>query len=263
MSANVIRLSFVAAAAFALSGCGMMQSVFGGPHSARTPEYRVATTVDPEVSIVLATDEGRRHLDRGETGLAIEAFRRALSAGPPTAPALNGMGVAFARLGRHELAYRYFSQAAMLDPANERYAANLMRLTGSPAFAMRYNGELASAVINSAATESVAEVASATALTDAPPPRLTRVSASEYEVRTVAPSAAPLIKRSDSRFKPLVRIEFSKPDAFKANPSANHSGRSVITNPHVGEKMAAVDPRFQPIVRLELKNTRRTTGPAD
>ncbi|MCJ2178706.1 tetratricopeptide repeat protein [Novosphingobium sp. 2580] len=227
-----------------------MQSILG-IHSQRMPEVRMAGSAEPQTAMAQAEEEGRQHLDRGETGLAVESFRRALSLGAPTATTLNGMGVAFARLGRYELARHYFSQAAALDPANERYAANLTRLTRSPAFAMRHEGDLAAAVVSGTAADPVAETTQAVAAVAPPPSRLSRVSRNEYQVRTVAPSAAPLIDRKtlDSRFKPLVRIEFSKPDAFKANSS----GKSVVSNPHLNRAAAAVDPSFKPIVRFNLK----------
>jgi hypothetical protein len=250
MRVTCVRLTFVTAAAFTLSGCGTMQSIFG-PHSARMPEYRVVAAANPEAAIAQATDEGRRHLDRGETGLAIEAFRRALSAGPPTAPALNGMGVAFARLGRYELAHRYFQQAAVLDPLDQRYAANLSRLNRSPAFAMRHDGDIVAAALADAGRSKLEQPAPALAMPEPRSGSLTRISSREYRIRTAQPMPAPLIKSaaaSDPQFKPMVRIEFSKPGSFREE----EPGRVTLSNPHLG-KTAALDPRFKPIVRFDLE----------
>lgn len=82
------------------------------------------------------TDLGRAHLAAQRNGLAIEAFNRALVFGEPAAPALNGLGVAYARLGRADLAYRFFTQASAADPANPLYARNLATLTQSDGFTL-------------------------------------------------------------------------------------------------------------------------------
>ena len=258
------KLAIIAVAAFSLSGCGTIHSVFGG-HSARMPDLKISAPANPETAIALATQEGRGHLDKGETGLAIEAFQRALSLGAPSAPALNGMGVAFARLGRYELAHRYFEEAAAIDPSNERYAANLARLNRSPAFAMRYPGDFAAAVMNSLASKPQ-QAAPALASAEQQPRRLTRASNREYKLQTAAPMQAPLIRSASasSPFRPLVRIEFSRPEAFSANtaspnaaganPAAAAPGRATVTNPHLG-RTAAVETGFRPIVRFPLKRS--------
>lgn len=249
------RLAMVSVAAFALSGCGTIQSIFGS-HSARMPELRMSAPMDAEAAIATATEEGRGHLDRGETGLAILAFQRAMSYGAPTPQALNGMGVAFARLGRYELARRYFREAAALAPSDERFAANLTRLNRSPAFAMRRDGDIAAALAS--VGEKPKEAAKQTVASSEPQPdRLTRVSSREYRVRTLEPKAAPLIRSAaaTSEFKPLVRIEFSKPEAF----NANGSGRTTVRNPHLG-RTAAVEPRFRPVLRFPLENPEPARG---
>lgn len=245
------KLAIVAVAAFSLSGCGTIHSVFGG-HSARMPELKMSAPADAEAKMAQATEEGRSHLDKGQTGLAIEAFRRALSLGAPSASALNGMGVAFARLGRYQLAHRYFEEAAALDPSNERYAANLTRLNRSPAFAMRYPGDFAAAVMKS--SEPKPEPAPAAQASVEQPRSLTRVSSREYNLRTAAPMQAPLIRSASlgSQFKPLVRIEFSRPQAFSANTATMARGRTTIVNPHLG-RTAAVEAAFKPIVRFPLR----------
>ena len=252
------KLAMAAAAAFSLSGCGTIQSIFGA-QSARMPELKMSAPADVETAVAQATQEGRGHLDRGETGLAIEAFRRALSFGAPSAAALNGMGVAFARLGRYELARRYFSEASALDPSDERYAANLAHLNRSPAFAMRHDGDIAAAVTG-ASTHKTERAVPALASAQPQTGRLTRLSEREYSVRTVAPMQAPLIRSASvasSQFKPLVRIEFSRPEAFSGNPAAEVSSKATIGNPHLG-RTAAVDKGFKPVVRFPLKRS----GPA-
>jgi len=56
------------------------------------------------------------------------------------APAANGMGVAYAQVGRYDLAQRFFEQAMSIDPGNVHYAENMSRLT----LAMRHDADIAS-----------------------------------------------------------------------------------------------------------------------
>src|SRR3546814_9961813 len=48
------------------------------------------------------------------------------------AEAYNGLGVAYAKLGRADLAERYFKMALSMDGTNPRFAANLDRFYNSP-----------------------------------------------------------------------------------------------------------------------------------
>lgn len=110
----------------ALAGC----QVAGAPGLSRTGGAVTQRLAQSE------TEQGRAHLRAQRNGLAIEAFNRALVFGEAPAPALNGLGVAYARLGRADLAYRFFSLAASADPASAVYAGNLARLTSSPGFTL-------------------------------------------------------------------------------------------------------------------------------
>lgn len=80
--------------------------------------------------------EGREHLRANRNGLAIDSFNLALVRGEDPAAAFNGLGVAYARVGRNDLAYRFFKKANASDPENPVYASNLIRLVDSPAFAL-------------------------------------------------------------------------------------------------------------------------------
>jgi tetratricopeptide (TPR) repeat protein len=80
--------------------------------------------------------EGREHLRANRNGLAIDAFNLALVRGEDPAAAFNGLGVAYARVGRNDLAYRFFKKANASAPDNPVYAGNLIRLVDSPAFAL-------------------------------------------------------------------------------------------------------------------------------
>lgn len=88
------------------------------------------------------TDAGRTALEAGAYGAAIEEFSRALAYGENRAVAVNGLGVAYAKIGRADLAHRYFSEALTIEPENPRYVANFNRLISSPAFTMQHSGDV-------------------------------------------------------------------------------------------------------------------------
>lgn len=116
-----------------LAGCAL---ILGGCQVAGTPGLSRTGTAAEQRQARTETEQGREHLSAQRNGLAIEAFNRALVFGEEPAPALNGLGVAYARLGRADLAYRFFSQAAAADPASAVYSRNLAMLTSSPAFTL-------------------------------------------------------------------------------------------------------------------------------
>jgi len=67
-------------------------------------------------------------LRQGQISAAIASFSMALAAPEARAEAINGLAVAYAKLGRDDVADRYFREAAALDPNNPKFAANLLRL---------------------------------------------------------------------------------------------------------------------------------------
>ena len=218
------KVMVVLLASTLLGGC---QSLLG--KSAKL-EVRPAGAAS-EASAAIALEEGRQHLVRGEVGLAVVSLRNA-TLDPETAPqAHNALGVAYAMLGRGDLAERYFRRAVELDPSDARFAANLARYYESRE-AMLAKADRAKAPVVVAIAEPV----------EAPPPvqqmmqagpsvvrinlptpaeAMTRVSRQEVVIRTRAPerptalaetrrrnprySAAPI--KSDSTYP--VRIELS------------------------------------------------------
>ena len=114
------KVMVVLLASTLLGGC---QSLFG--KSARL-EVRPAGAAS-EASAAIALEEGRQHLARAEVGLAIVALRNATLDAETAPQAHNALAVAYAMLGRGELAERYFRRAVELDPADPRFSANLAR----------------------------------------------------------------------------------------------------------------------------------------
>lgn len=162
-----------------------------------------------------ATVAGRALLAEGRTGLAIESFQRALASGEPIAPAVNGLGVAYARLGRFDLAQRYFRQAMASDPADPRYADNLARLMTSPTFVLRRDGDAVQATLRAAAVPQASAPMSANARAEPVMGRLQRVSRGEVRIATAPAQPAPIaVQRAakvDDQFKPLVRFSIAEP----------------------------------------------------
>lgn len=73
-------------------------------------------------------EAGRAHLAGGHPTKAIEAFRQA-SYNPAFAPeAYNGMAVAYAAMGRQDVARDMFVRAIDLDPTDMRFRRNLAKV---------------------------------------------------------------------------------------------------------------------------------------
>jgi Flp pilus assembly protein TadD len=75
--------------------------------------------------VAAALDEGRALLVAGNAAQAISAFRLALTADQGSVPALNGLAIAYDRLGRSDLARRHFEMALALEPDAADIAYNL------------------------------------------------------------------------------------------------------------------------------------------
>lgn len=223
MAVPYARLILLATAAVSLSGCSSFfhSAFFRGERSSSTATAVVLTPY---------TDAGRAYLAKGETGHAIEAFQRALGLGEPAAPALNGLGVCFARLGRPETAQRLFEQALAIAPDNPQYAANLARLERSQAMALRADP----------AAEQIPQPEARTA--QAPGAgRMVQVSANEYHLTTVEPAPAPLIGKkrvSEARLalagkdKQMNLAAPTRTGVGRTAARGKNDRRAVIANPY-------------------------------
>jgi hypothetical protein len=126
---------------FLFSGCAGL----GGHHFAREakrPDVRAAAEPMRLVSYLAI---GREHLHGNRIGLAIEAFNGGLAAGENPGANYNGLGVAYARLGRGDLASRFFAKAMAFDPSNLAYANNLISLQNSPDMASQRTAQVVQA----------------------------------------------------------------------------------------------------------------------
>jgi Flp pilus assembly protein TadD len=103
----------------ALTGC---QALFGtSSFASQAPSVDVAS-LDMSDYFTARLEAGRIHLAQGRPAAAVTAFRQASYNAAHAGPAYNGMGVAYAQLGRQDLARRYFEMAVAADPVDERFA---------------------------------------------------------------------------------------------------------------------------------------------
>ena len=124
---NFNKALLLVAASVSLAGCQLFTG--GKSHMAH---------LKGDASRSLATlEEGRTFLRDGQIAAALASFKIAQLDVATRADATNGLAVAYAKLGRPDLARRYFMLALSLDPGNTVYAANLLRLQRNTALAER------------------------------------------------------------------------------------------------------------------------------
>ncbi len=171
-----------------LSGCQSFpfsKLGFGKPR----PAAQMPPIVEEPGSVVLA--EGQQQMRQGNISAAVASFRIASLDPAARADANNGLGIAYAKLGRADLADRYFRTAALLDPTNTKYLANLARLQSAEYFAMRARDEAATPeIVDHAPPAKPATFAAAfetpvtehVSITMAPKARLIRISRGEVRI---------------------------------------------------------------------------------
>jgi hypothetical protein len=249
-----------------LTGCNGALKLFGLRHDSR-PEIAVRPIGGTHSEDGAATRQGREDLAAGRTGAAIAQFQVALAAGEPVGAAANGLGVAYARLGRFEQAHRFFSEAIAVEPDNAKYRANLALLMRSPLMAERHAADFTVQVAQAVPPEVVGAPRPS-----AVPGALTRISRGAVALRTsggAVPGRGPLPRTGASGskgFQPLVRIEFSdvKEEAptLPAPPTAASAAPAPEAEPKVASKPApalgrtvhfTADARgFKPLIHIEL-----------
>jgi tetratricopeptide (TPR) repeat protein len=271
-----IRLGCIVLMATSLGGCGRALEFLGLRHGPG-PEVEVRTAGVQDAAGAVAA--GRAHLAAGRTGKAIEEFQRALAAGEEIAAAANGMGVAYARLGRFEQAHRFFAQAVAVDPGNMKYQDNMRGLMRSALVAQRHETDFAAQVaartlvgpddLQRAASK--AEVAAVTqpeagnvrsAMRSGSQASMTRISRGEVMIRSAGPAAdargGPLpvvgVRGSEKdNFKAAVRIEFSGRHRAKDAPEAERTEQDEAPAKAASADIGA----FEPLVRIDFPPARR------
>lgn len=132
MKRHHFEIAGTAAAIALLSGCSAFQP------QARL-EIRSVETAQRNSDASDPLAEGRSLLALGQNANAISVFRAALRENPNSGDAFNGLAIAYDRIGRQDLAQRYFELAVSAAPENMRYRGNLARLferTGQPKLAL-------------------------------------------------------------------------------------------------------------------------------
>jgi Flp pilus assembly protein TadD len=124
MRTKTLPLIALALAAVPLGGCKMLFGSSDRVAANKALEQRA----EPREMARTELAKGREALDKGNWAEAVMAFREARRV-PEFAPAAhNGMGVAYAQLGRADLAERFFLLAIAEAPEDRRFSANLARL---------------------------------------------------------------------------------------------------------------------------------------
>lgn len=203
-------------------------SLFGTSSSASMAELRFPTA-DEQLAAraALAMEEGRAHLAAGNPGLAIETFQRVLASGESVGSAANGVAVAYARIGRADLARRYFHQAIATSPESPIYLANLERLESSlttPTVTQVAARSSRDAPLLNGEPVAVRSPAPEVKQTGARA-GVVRISRSEVRISTVSSSGEPSAAYAqylERNFQPVVRITLER------HRPASTSTRSVI-----------------------------------
>ena len=240
MRKSQFRAVLVLSLATPLGACSSFLGIHFGHHIRKAePALAVATANMPgskEAVPAPATDAGRSQLAAGQVGLAVESFQRALGSGEPIAPAANGMGVAYARLGRFDLAQRFFEQAMSTDPADTRYADNLARLLRSPLFALRHDRDIAEREARTALSPIAPAFKQATA--QPPAGNLQRISRAEVRITTYSqPQEIRQARMAavGTGYYPIIRISIAGRDHLVARNFV----RVVLPEPKV--EVVAID----------------------
>ena len=163
-----------------LGGCQQVSSMF-----AARPAHAENASLDMSSYFAERLETGRRELMQHRPSQAVTAFRQASYDPASAADAYNGMAIAYAEMGRDDLARRYFMAALQANPGDERFVRNLARLddgraTSAPAQAF---------AASTAPAPELPPAAAATAPAPTSPASAALVRVSNREVSLAQPTA--------------------------------------------------------------------------
>lgn len=213
---KVAQGAWAASLVLVLGGCN---SLFGDKIAIRPAQNMAAPELNSEYAAT-QLEAARQALREDRLSDAIAGFRNARVDAGQAAAAANGLAVAYARLGRPDLAERYFNQAIMLAPEDTRYAANLQRFhranAAEQAIRTASSSEPASPVeaVRTALPDSQRQAA---VVVSRPASRLVRVSGGEVQLaqaRAMAPRPAVVALARPDRASYPVRIGLSSREVF-------------------------------------------------
>lgn len=213
----------------ALSGC---QAIFGS-RTANLESADRASLAQQEAAVNPALDQGRQLLKAGRIAQAVELLRVAQRDPDSMADASNALGVAYAKLGRHDLADRYFRMALALEPGDARFASNMLRLQRDHNLALRRAAEEEQLALRAREEQERREIASR----EAEEGRIQRVSRGQVQIRTggATPVSAPrmeVLALNSSKPEPEVETvegaeEAAKPKSYPVTIDFSNAARKA------------------------------------
>lgn len=246
----------------ALPGCQSLFASHGQVAQASLAEADMQGYFEQRLAV------GRAHLLANRPAAAVTAFRQASYGAAVRARALNGMAIAYDRLGRADLAQRYFMAAMNLEPENPSFAANFLRFNQSLANAPQVDAVAAAQAQAMLVGTAEGELSGGDARPDvaAAADRIQRVSPSEVRIaaapeaasepeagqadRVAARAHSPALRaRAQNREYP-VRVELGarRQPANAAAPGVRVEGRETAANANRRERITfSAGPRSYPV----------------
>ncbi len=114
---DAVRLSLAVSVCLAMSGCGLSSSVGNQTAAAQSASLYSPTATDMSMA--------RTAFARGNYGIAIDYLESELARSPASLSALNGLGSSYDRLGRYDVAQRYYFRALDLAPQSSLTISNI------------------------------------------------------------------------------------------------------------------------------------------
>ncbi|MFM5948352.1 MAG: tetratricopeptide repeat protein [Novosphingobium sp.] len=127
MPVSRLRVVLLIGSSLLMGGCQMLQS-----RNARLEAgIRIPSQAEPREYASQQFELGRSGIETRNYASAIAAFRNSAMEPEFAAASFNGLAIAYAGIGRNDLAERYFRQAIAADPGSDRYRSNLAKLEKS------------------------------------------------------------------------------------------------------------------------------------